>query len=230
MKFLKTVQHLAFVLLILIATSCSNQNNSIINVSDYDHTIKVACVGNSITFGMGIRHRDSLSYPAQLQRMLGDKWEVKNFGVSGRTLLSKGDLPWINEKEYQMALDFEPDVVLIKLGTNDTKPYNWVHSAEFDADYIKLIESFQNLDSNPTVVLMKAVPAYPARWGITDSIINLELNPKVEKLAEKLNLECIDLYTPLIDRGDLFPDKIHPNAAGAKIMATTIKNRLIGKE
>lgn len=229
MKSIRSFSKLVILVLFVVLASCGKRNNAIVDVNNYDHIIKVACVGNSITYGFGIKHRDSLSYPAQLQQLLGEEWEVRNFGVSSRTLLTKGDRPWIKEKEYQMALDFEPDVVLIKLGTNDTKPINWIYKDEYIGDYVQLIKSFQQLKSHPIVVPMKAVPAFPDRWGITDSVIRLELNPKVEEIAKKMNLEIIDLYTPFIDKEALFPDNIHPNAEGAGIMAKIIKDRLISE-
>jgi len=202
----------------------------LINAASYDHVIRVACVGNSITWGFGIENRDSLSYPAQLGRLLGEKWEVRNFGVSSRTLLSKGDRPYINEQAYADAKAFLPDVVLIKLGTNDTKPRNWEFIADLETDYRSLIQSFQQLDSKPLVILLKAVPAFPERWGISDSLINGELNPRIEKLAKELGLPCIDLHAPMVGRGNLFPDLIHPNAEGAGIMARILFNELTGSE
>jgi acyl-CoA thioesterase I len=201
-----------------------------VSVENYPSVIKVACIGNSITYGSGIEHRDSLSYPAQLGRMLGEKWEVKNFGVGGRTLLTKGDRPYIREKAYTDALNFLPDVVLIKLGTNDTKPHNWKHKDEFMDDYRALVESFRNLETKPIVILLKAVPAFPERWGISDSLIRTGVNPMVGELASGLGLQVIDLYKALEHQGDLFPDQIHPNAKGAEIMARTIYAALTGKE
>ena len=223
---------LFFLLFLSILTvSCNTGNNKgMVRESEYENPIKVACVGNSITYGHGIEHRDSLSYPAQLQGMLGSNWEVRNFGISARTLMSSGDLPYINEPVYQKALNFKPDVVLIKLGTNDTKLHNWSHKVDFKSDYRKLIKSFQKLDSSPKVVLLKAVPAFPDRWGISDSTIKRELNPMIEELAKELNLHYIDLYSPLVNKANLFPDKIHPNAKGAEVMAAAIFQKLKGKE
>ena len=83
--------------------------------------IKIACVGNSITFGSGIANREKNAYPQQLQAMLGMKYEVRNFGVSSRTLLKKGDHPYWETEAYNTALLFKPDIVYIKLGTNDSK-------------------------------------------------------------------------------------------------------------
>src|SRR4051812_11154381 len=89
--------------------------------------IKVACVGDSITAGAGVQDPGHNAYPVVLQRLLGDKYEVKNFGVSGTTLLKKGDSPYWNQKAFKAATAFAPDIVIIKLGTNDTKAQNWKH-------------------------------------------------------------------------------------------------------
>ncbi len=104
--------------------------------------IKIACVGNSITYGSGIVNRDKNSYPAQLQYYLGDKYKVVNFGVSGATVLSEGDFPYISTKEYNESKAFQPDIVLIKLGTNDSKAHNWKFSNSFLKDYKRLVNSY----------------------------------------------------------------------------------------
>ena len=71
--------------------------------------IKVACVGNSVTYGYGIKNRETNCYPAQLQQMLGDAYEVENFGHSGATLLNKGYRPYTQQEAYQKALRFAGD-------------------------------------------------------------------------------------------------------------------------
>lgn len=121
---------------------------------------KVACVGNSITYGAGIVNRDKNSFPAQLQAMLGKEYEVRNFGVSGRTLLSKGDYPYIKTREYQEALSFLPDVVFVKLGTNDSKLRNRVHLSDFIEEYKTLIRHFKELPSHPRIIILTPIPAY----------------------------------------------------------------------
>ena len=87
--------------------------------------IKVACVGNSVTYGYGIENRETNCYPAQLQQMLGDAYEVENFGHSGATLLNKGYRPYTQQEAYQKALRFAGDYVIIHLGLNDTDPRAW---------------------------------------------------------------------------------------------------------
>ncbi|MDD2306307.1 MAG: GDSL-type esterase/lipase family protein [Prolixibacteraceae bacterium] len=201
-----------------------------IDPSKYSSPIKVACIGNSITYGSGIADRPRDSYPSQLGRMLGQKWEVRNFGVGGRTLLKKGDYPFWNEEAYAQAKAFLPDVVIIKLGTNDTKPQNWKYSGEFLSDYRAMVKELKALSSHPKIYLCKPVPAYVSRWGINDSIIVHGVIPSIEKLSTEENLPVIDLYTALSGKAALFPDQIHPNPEGAGLMAQTIYKALTGKD
>lgn len=91
----------------------------------FGQKVRVACVGNSITYGAGIAAREQNSYPAQLQYYLGEDYEVRNFGVSGCTSLQQGDYPYVQTGAYAQSLEFRPDIILIKLGTNDSKPQNW---------------------------------------------------------------------------------------------------------
>jgi len=150
-------------------------------------TIKVACIGNSITEGSGIANKEKYSYPAQLQTMLGSGWKVKNFGVGGRTLLKKGDYPYWNERAFTDAKSFNPDVVIIKLGTNDTKPWNWKYKNEFVYDYEKFIDEFQALPSHPRIYICNPVPAFPGDWGIRDSIITADLLPFLKYISVNKN-------------------------------------------
>ncbi len=189
---------------------------------DRSDLIRVACVGDSITYGAGVEDREKNCYPAVLQSLLGDRYEVRNFGVSGATLMTKGDKPYVTETAYKKALAFKPNMVLIMLGTNDTKPKNWTHADGFTADYKSLIETFQKLDSKPKVILCTPAPAYPENFGISDERIRTGVKPKVEELGRELKLPVIDLYAAMSNKKELFPDKIHPNAEGAKRMAETI--------
>jgi len=211
-----------------LLSSCAQVSTpSVIHESDYASVIRVACVGDSITFGSGITDREVNSYPAQLGRTLGKKWDVQNFGVGGTTLLKQGDNPYWDQDAYRQCLAFVPDVVIIKLGTNDSKPQNWAYKHQFVADYVAMINSFKALGSRIWICL--PVPAFPERWGISDAVITTETIPMIQEIAEKTDTPVINLYQALDGRGDLFPDQIHPNAQGAGIMAQTIYTTLTGR-
>ncbi len=188
---------------------------------------RVACVGDSITFGAAIKDRAKNCYPAQLGRMLGEGWDVRNFGVNGATLLKKGDKPYWKQKAFGQAHAFEPQFVVIKLGTNDSKPQNWKHKGDYVADYVDLIESFRKLKSKPEVFICYPVPAYPGRWGITDKVMKEEVMPRVDMVAKKSGCKVIDLYSALSDKKEMFPDRVHPNAEGATLIAKKIESTIL---
>ena len=185
--------------------------------------VRIACVGNSITYGAGIENRDHYSYPAQLQQWMGDLYEVRNFGVSGATVLSRGDKPWNCQPEYQEAIDFLPDIVIIKLGTNDSKPQNWQYSEDFKADYLKLVRDFKGLQGSPRVILALPVPVFvPEKWGIRDSVVKTHIIPLIREIARETRCETVDLYEALLPFESCFPDKVHPNAIAAEVMVEEI--------
>lgn len=189
---------------------------------------KIACVGDSITFGAGVADRLNNSYPVQLGVMLGADYEVMNFGVSGATMLKKGNKPYWNLKHFQAAQDFQPDIVIIKLGTNDSKPDNWnKHGHEYKADYIEMIETFRKLESKPDVWICLPVPVFATRWGINEATVTAEIIPQIKEVAEATGAKIIDLYTPFDGKPELVPDKVHPNAAGATVIAETVKAAIV---
>lgn len=189
--------------------------------------VRISCVGDSITQGSGAAK--GKSYPSQLQELLGSGWEVGNFGVSGRTLLRKGDFPYWKEKAYQKARDFKPDVVIIMLGTNDTKPQNWIHKAEFESDYRDLIKSFQDLTPAPKVYICRPVPVPdPGNFGINEAALQEQM-PILDKLAAEMKTGIIDMYAALKDKPQLLPDRVHPNTEGAGEMAKAASLVLTGK-
>ncbi|GMQ27948.1 GDSL-type esterase/lipase family protein [Algoriphagus confluentis] len=187
--------------------------------------IKVAFVGNSITQGPGRDNPDS--YPLQVGALLGDAYEVRNFGVSGRTLLRKGDYPYWNEPQFQEVKDFQPDVVLIKLGTNDSKPQNWAHKEDFVKDYLDMISEFrEHMPKDGKVYVIFPVPVTRVNFGITPEVTNNEQRLMLFEVVQKSGAEVIDLYTPLMDKPELLPDGVHPNKEGLTIMAEVIARRI----
>ena len=218
--------------------------------------VRVACLGNSITDGFGIDMASAYGYPAMLQKKLGDGYWVRNFGVSSRTMLNKGDWPYMNEPAWRDALNFKPEIVIIKLGTNDSKPENWQYNADFKQDLEQMIftlrpdlKQYANMPAKkaqkamakalakaaksgiapakPRILLCTPIPAFKSTWNINDSVIVNGVIPIQQEVAQKYGLEVIDLHTLFANDGDkVLPDGIHPNDKGAARMADIITDAL----
>ena len=181
--------------------------------------IRVACIGNSITDGHGIEMATQYGYPALLQKALGSDYWVKNFGVSSRTLLNKGDYPYMKEMAWRDALAFNPDIVIIKLGTNDSKPQNWQYASEFKQDLQQMIKAL----GKAKIFLCTPIPAFKPSWDINDSVIVNGIIPIQKEVARKNGLQLIDLHTLMANDEELVqPDGIHPNEKGVAKMAEII--------
>lgn len=211
-----------FLLFIFIVVSCRMQTER----KNQGKQIKIACVGDSITYGYGIQNREEFAYPSQLAKILGDGYEVRNFGVSGRTVLKKGDFPYWAEPEYKDAIKYNPDIVIIKLGTNDSKFHNWAYRDQFIPDYTEMIKSFRMLPADPEVYICFPVPLYLAGSDINDSVITRHVIPSIDSISSILSVPVINLYEPLSNLPQHFPDGIHPNADGARIIAHTVAKSL----
>ena len=194
--------------------------------------IKVACIGNSVTYGYGHENPDSTSYPSQLAVMLGDDYEVGNFGKSGATLLRKGHRPYNEQEEFEKALDFAPDIAIIHLGLNDTDPRNWkYYKREFISDYVALIEAFEKVNPDVEIYICRMTPIF--HWhhrfkkGTRDWY--WEIQATIENIAENIaEVKLIDLQETLYHRPDLMPDALHPNPEGAKLIAQRVYSAITG--
>ncbi len=183
-----------------------------------EKVIPVACVGDSITYGVGTDNPKLESYPARLQTLLGKKWAVRNYGVSGRTMLIKG-----HPLNPDRAMRFNPDIVIIALGTNDSKTHIWSkHQDQFVTDYVAMIRSFQALPSRPRILACLPPPTFPGDWGITQAVIRDKVIPAIREAARQTGIELIDLNTPLLACDGLFPDTVHPNRQGALRIAELV--------
>ena len=194
-----------------------------------EEVIRVACVGDSITFGAGVENRGQNNYPKVLGRLLGAGYETRNFGVNGATLLKKGDKPYWKTGAFKAATGFKPHIVIVKLGTNDSKPQNWKHKGQYAADLAALADHFASLPTRPKIWLCKPAPVYRDRWGINEKAVKGEVIPLLEGVAKKKKLPIIDLYKALSGIKQHFPDGIHPNAKGAEILARAVYQAIKGK-
>lgn len=191
-----------------------------------DRPIRVACVGDSITFGSKIAGRKVNCWPARLQAMLGPGYRVGNFGVPGATLLAKGYRPYTASRKYRKALAFAADIVIISLGVNDNDVCTWpYHGDEFFADYMKLTGAFKGRSAEKVrIFICTLTPVFDghlrAAAGIPDW--SARIQEQIERVAKACSCPLIDLHTPLRSRPDLFPDALHPDAGGALIIARTV--------
>ena len=194
----------------------------VVGIECYAQKIKVACVGNSITYGAYVINREKNNYPAQLQAYLGDKYEVKNFGVSATTALYKGLYPYVDTEKYRESLEYNPDIVIIKLGTNDANERNDAYRSTFPKDYRRLVDEYLNLPSHPQVILLTPVHCFlPSNQ---DEVIKAEIIPVIEQTAYERNLDIVNLHNLFGDKWIefLMPDKLHPSNIGAGMLAQKI--------
>lgn len=188
--------------------------------------IKVACIGDSITYGAGIEDRDNDSYPAQLQRLLGSAYDVRNFGFSARVMVQTGDHPYMKEQMYSDVKNFLPDICVIMLGTNDTKPQNWDPEG-YERDYQTMIRELKALPSHPDIFLCNPPTVVTDRWGINEKLVVEGTMPIIEKLSMWEWLDVIDTHSATAGMPRNFcDDGVHPNAGGAGVIARTVLSAL----
>jgi lysophospholipase L1-like esterase len=193
--------------------------------------IRWATVGNSITYGYGLANPAIQSYPAKLGALLGPAYQIENEGVSATTMLKKGNFTYWANGRLPQTFAFKPDIVSIKLGTNDSKPVNWPgHKGEFLADTKAMIDTLAGMPSKPRIFPCYPVPVFQKNgaWavdGINDPVVKNEIIPLIKQAAADKNLTAIDLHTFLESRSDLFSgDGVHPDAGkpGADSIAAMI--------
>lgn len=197
--------------------------------------IRIACVGDSITYGAGISNIAKNSYPARLQALLGKHYLVKNYGASGYTMQKAADYPYREHPNFQKSLDFQPDIVLLMLGTNDGKTFNWKDSETFLADYRDMIHQYQSLESSPKIYLLTPATVFPQNTdpelpdnSYSISADNVEkITLLVRDLASELDLPLIDIHEATREHPEFFPeDGVHPNAEGAAFIACQVYEAL----
>lgn len=200
----------------------------LIMVGCSDKVLRIACVGDSITEGYGLAVQSKTSYPVMLDSILGPKYAVLNSGRSATTLQKKGDFPYWICKEFSNVFGYKPNIIIIKLGTNDTKPNNW-HADKYEQDYQAMIDTFKTISSKPEIYVCLPVPVFKTKWGINDSTVVHGIIPIIEKLAKKNKLSVIDLHKGMSNEGVNFFDSIHPNEKAVKMMAAIIAEKISKK-
>ena len=193
--------------------------------------VKFACIGNSVTYGYGHKEREVTAYPVRLSQMLGDGFEVRNFGHSGATLLNKGHRPYTRQEVYRQLMEFAPDYAVIHLGLNDTDPRNWPnYRDEFIPDYLSLIDTLRSLNKDVKIWVCRMTPIFNWHHRFKSGTRDWywQIQEAIEKVAKRADVGLIDLNTPLYSRPDLFADALHPDPEGAMIIAKTVYSAVTG--
>jgi lysophospholipase L1-like esterase len=184
--------------------------------------IRWSTVGNSITYGYGLSNPATQSYPAKLGTLLGPAYLIENEGVSATTMLKKGDYTYWKNGRLPQTFAFHPDIVTVKLGTNDSKPVNWPnHKGEFLGDALAMMDTLAGMPSKPRVMPCYPVPVFQhnGTWsvdGINEPVVKNEIMPLIKQAADQRKLTLIDVHTFLENRSDLFTtDGVHPDAGKA---------------
>ena len=197
----------------------------------------IACVGNSITAGSKLADTTN-RYPSLVLKMLKTTYlassivnlsssvTVNNAGLSGRTLLKKGTQPYWIESAFSRLFTLKPNIITLMLGTNDTKPVNWSHyESEFEPDYAAMVDTFATISSQPKIIVCIPPPIFKVRTlsldttTHSDSTMVYGVIPKILNVARTKGLPVIDARMPFLDKKNLFPDSLHPDVTGHKILA-----------
>ena len=198
-----------------------------------DYTKKIiACVGDSLTYGAGVRlTRKKDSYPARLQGLLGEEWQVLNYGLSWRTLQNSGDLPYRADRFYQQSLGSGAEIFLLMLGSNDAKVFNW-NEENYRRELTDFTRTYCALPQQPTVILMQPTIVWRDRNGnepyqMQVDLVGNELHEIVAEVGKETDCPVIDLYRLSKAHQDWFYDLAHPNVKGNMMIAHYIYSALI---
>lgn len=202
-----------------------------VNTDPKEGQIKVACIGDSITYGHGVSDWTKNNYPAVLQELLGEKYHVANFGSSGACVNPDGDQPYASREIYTAALEYDADIIVFMMGTNDAKPENWTDEEGFMEDYIELLGSFCQGEKSPQIYIGLCTEAFYSK-GEDEStgMTSYDIQPAViDQIVDTLSLQAVtsgfaiktvDIHSLSEAHPEWFEvDGIHPNNDGAKAMA-----------
>lgn len=189
---------------------------------------RIACIGDSITWGFTLLNPRKQSYPALLQEKLGADYEVRNFGYNDASARFDADTPYVRKHVYQESLAWNPDIVLLMLGTNDTKKRNWDPEI-FRRDYRRIVESYRTLPSSPRVILIAPIRVFLLMGhpllGLYPDTMEEGVRPAIREIAADMGLELVDLRD-LFSDSSYCRDGIHPQRTGTRMLADAIYSKI----
>ncbi len=206
------------VAIIIISLAITPSILQTIGYANKPNRIHVACVGDSITAGT--------EYTIDLWTLLGRNYAVGNFGDPGTGVSSSSDKPYMNQSAFQLALQFEPQIVIIMLGTNDAHTTLNETNADFINSYVKIVNEFQGLASKPKIWIVTPPPIFNNEANLSTQFIPQNAIPNIQQVANKTNVSIIDVYSYLIEYQEYFSDGVHPDSRGSKLIASVIYNAI----
>lgn len=216
-----------------------NGMSGVAQVSDpEDGQIRIACVGDSITYGHGVSNWPQNNYPALLGDMLGDKYHVQSFGVSGRAVQDNSDQPYRALKHYQQSLDYKADIIVFMMGSNDSKPENWFGEEAFRTALLELLDSYISEEKQPIIYLCTPASAFFAD-GYTENLTSHDLQPEmvnviadiIREIAQERGYKLIDIHALTAQHPEWFSkDGVHPSNEGAAAIANEVYNALCSEQ
>lgn len=128
------------------------------------------------------------------------------------------EIPYVRTKEMAAALAFNPNLVVIMLGTNDSKPKNFDKIEQLSTDVPAMIKTFRELPTHPTVFVALPPPIFKTAFTINEENM-VRIRQLVKAVADQGTAPVIDANTPFAEQGKSFPDGVHPNRNGVEALA-----------
>lgn len=203
--------------------------------------IRIACIGDSITWGTAMTNRVEECYPAQLQRLLGGGYEVLNCGDPGSGVYLEPKAPdgkwcphpWRKGASAANAYAFRPDIVVSNLGINDCELYMGEHNCAgclpvekglFRRQYVNLLKEFCKDGSKPKFVVWTRLGPTGKGHGLKGKANASLMEEDLKAVADDVGATALDMLTPLqplIETAHFAADGIHPEGGGQRVIAET---------
>lgn len=189
--------------------------------------IKVACIGDSITYGHGVTNWETENYPAVLQILLGEEYYVANYGFIGACVNPDGDKPYAEQSIYQESLDYDADILVFMLGTNDSKEKNWTDADTFVKAHKALLDTYFADGRAPKVYVGLCAESFDVEnptmeYGIQPEIVD-QIVKALQDAYSTEDVELIDIHSLTTAHPEWFAeDGVHPNTDGAKAIAEAV--------
>lgn len=194
----------------------------------------IVAMGDSITFGAGVvKTRKTDSWESKLEKLFAGSYQVLNYGISSATLQDEGDMPYWKMPAAPLqgfpeaAMALNPEIAILMLGTNDSKPYNW-NRERYETQLNQRVQELQQTPGLKRLIVMCPPFCCPANgsdvvgYDIINETIRDEIVPIVKQCAQENGAECIDLYALTDGHPEYFMDGVHPNSFGNQVIAKHI--------